>query len=146
MSKLFKTAIETLIKTLIIALITFTTYYFVKHIYERSFQSKSFTVYLITNKTKMENIRLYYNGTNFQSVLAEDYTKEDIEKEFAVMRLNVNLAKKIFQITANTIELRTANGHNTLCKCIYITNKDGYYNIVFFRTKKDYDAFLKEIF
>lgn len=143
MSKLFKTAME----TLVIALIMFSTFYGVKHIYEEYIlQSKSFTVYLLTNKTKMENMRLYYNGTNFQSVLAEDYTKEELEKEFGVMRFNVKLAKALFHITADTIELKTANGSNTLCKCIYTTNKNGDYHILLFRTPQDYDAFLKQIF
>ena len=142
MSKLSQTAIQ----TLVITLIMFPIFFLIKHIYEHRFQSKSFTVYVITDKTKMENMRLHYNGTHFQSVLAEDYTKEELEKEFGVMRLNVNLAKESFHITADTIELKTANGSNTLCKCIYTTNKNGRYNILLFRTPQDYDAFLKEIF
>ena len=145
MSKLFKDAIG----MFVLALILFTTFYSVKYVYEliqHKFQSKSFIVYLISDKTKMEKLRLYFNGTAFQSVLAKDYTKEELEKEFGVKRLNINLAKKMYQVTANTIELKTANGNKTSCKCIYITNEDGYYNILLFRTKEDYDAFLKEIF
>lgn len=109
-------------------------------------KSKSFTVYYTLVRSDKTKIRLYYNGTNFQSVLAEDYTKEELEQEFAIERINVDVAKEIYNILANTIEMETKHGEKTTVKAIVVRGKDGNVYTPLFRTPQDYDAFLKQIF
>ena len=108
-------------------------------------ETKSFTVYYTIKGMDASKLRLYFNGVHFQSVLASDYTEEEL-KEFAVERINVNIAKEIFNISAHDTTIQTKHGENTLAKAIMITDKQGATYIPFFRTKEDWEAFFKEIF
>ena len=108
-------------------------------------KTKSFAVYYTTKGMDASKLRLYFNGVHFQSVLASDYTDEEL-KEFAIERINVNIAKEIFNINAHDITIQTKHGENTLVKAITLTNENGSTYIPFFRTKEDWEAFFKEIF
>lgn len=108
-------------------------------------QTKSFTIYYSTKTMDTSKLRLYFNGVHFESVLATDYTDDEL-KEFAIERINVKVVKEIFNISAYESTIETKHGEHTLVKAIALTDKNGATYIPFFRTKEDYDAFLKEIF
>ena len=108
-------------------------------------RTKSFTIYYITKQMDASKVRLYFNGVHFQSVLANDYTDEEL-KEFVIERINVNIVKEIFNIIAGESTMLTKHGEHTLVKAITVTDKHGNVYIPLFRTKEDWEAFLKEIF
>jgi hypothetical protein len=115
---------------------------FLKHKLQKT---KSFTVYYTIKGMDASKLRLYFNGVHFQSVLASDYTEEEL-KGFAVERINVNVAKQIFNISSHSSTIQTKHGEETTVKAIMITDKNGATYIPFFRTKEDWEAFFKEIF